>query len=96
MNTAYGEKSGQMNGQSLHIVGGTNSRDKENDKQYVVWDRSGLSNTTGLGQDLLSLTFLHSTGTPKRTACQPVSSTRRAQPAIPRWHISHLSAFPMK
>ena len=96
MNTACGAKASQIDGQSLHILEGTNSHDKENDAQYVVWDGAGLSNTTGLGQDLLPLTFLHSTGTPKRTVCRPVSSTRRAQPAFPRWHTSHLSAFPMK
>ena len=35
------------------------------------------------------LKFLHSTSTPKRTTHQPVSSTRRAQPALPRCHTSH-------
>ena len=43
MNTACGEKAGQIDGQSLHIVEGTNSHDKENDEQYVVWMGAGLS-----------------------------------------------------
>ena len=89
MNTACEAKSSQIDGQSLHIVEGSNSHDKENDEQYVVWDGAGLSHTAGLGQDLLSLTFLRS------TARQPVSS-RRAQPAFPRWQTSHdIPAFPM-
>jgi len=43
MNTACGAKAGQIDEQSLHTVEGTHSHDKENDKQYVVWDGSGLS-----------------------------------------------------
>ena len=43
MNTACGGKASQIDGQSLHIVEGTNSHDKENDAQYVVWDGAGLS-----------------------------------------------------
>ena len=42
MNTPYGAKAGQIDWQSLHIVEGNNSDDKENDGQYVVWDGSGF------------------------------------------------------
>jgi hypothetical protein len=45
MNTACGEQAGQIDGQSLHIVEGTHSHDKENDDQYVVWDGSRFSLT---------------------------------------------------
>ena len=43
MSTICGEKASQIDGQSLHIVEETNSHDKENDEQYVVWDGAGLS-----------------------------------------------------
>ena len=43
MNTAYGEKTGQIDGQSVHIVDGNNSDEKEKHEQYVVSDGSGLS-----------------------------------------------------
>jgi len=43
MNMACGAKAGQIDAQSLHNVEGTHSPDEENDKQYVVWDGSGLS-----------------------------------------------------
>ena len=36
MNTVYGEKTGQIDGKSLHIVEGNNSDDKENAEQCVV------------------------------------------------------------
>jgi hypothetical protein len=89
MNTPCGAKSGQVDGQSLRTVAGTPSHDKENDEC--------LSNPTGFGQDLLLLTFLHLTSTAKRTTRQPVSSTRQAQPAFPRWYTSQgISAFPME
>ena len=43
MDDGYGEKAGQIDGQSLHIVDGNNSDEKENDEQYVFCDGSGLS-----------------------------------------------------
>ena len=55
---ACGEKAGQIDGQSLHIVEGTNSHDEENDEQDVIRDGAGLFL---IQQDLLSLAFLHST-----------------------------------
>ena len=43
MNTTYGTKVGQIDEQSLHTVEGNKPRDKENDEQYVLWNRSGFS-----------------------------------------------------
>ena len=40
MNTTSGTKAGQTDEQSLHTREGNKSRDKENDEQYVVWNRS--------------------------------------------------------
>jgi len=97
MNTACGAKAGQIDGPGLHTVEGTHSHDKENDEQYVGWGGSEPSNPTGFGQDWLLISPPHSNSTPKITARQPVSSTRRAQPAFPRWHYqSRHPAFPMK
>ena len=43
MNATCGTKVGQIDDQSLHTAEDNNSRDKENDEQYVVWNRSGFS-----------------------------------------------------
>ena len=43
MNTACGTKASQIDGESLHIVEGTKSHDKENVEQYFVWNGSGHS-----------------------------------------------------
>ena len=40
MNTACGTKAGQIDEQGLHTVEDNNFRGKENDEQYVVWNRS--------------------------------------------------------
>ena len=43
MNATCGTKSDQIDDQSLHTVEDNKSRDKENDEQYVVWNRSVFS-----------------------------------------------------
>jgi len=43
VNTACGEKMGQIDGQNRQAVAGTHSHDKGNGEQYVVWHGSGLS-----------------------------------------------------
>ena len=43
MNTTCGTKAGQIGEQRLHTIEDNKSRDKENDEQYVVWNRSGFS-----------------------------------------------------
>ena len=43
MNATCGIKAGQIDEQHLHTGEDNNSRDKENDEQYVVWNHSGFS-----------------------------------------------------
>ena len=43
LNTTCGTKAGHIDEQGLYTVEGNKSRDRENDEQYVVWNRSRFS-----------------------------------------------------
>ena len=43
MNTTCGARAGQIDKQCLHTGEGNKPREKENDEQYVVWNRTGYS-----------------------------------------------------
>src|SRR5882757_6081683 len=76
-------KASQIDERSLHTVEDDKSRDKGDDDQYVVCNRSGWS-LIRLGQYLSSPILRHQTSNPRRSTNRPLSSTRRAQPALPR------------
>ena len=61
----YGTKAGQIDKQILHTVEGNESRDKENDEQYVVWNHSGFS--------------LIRRGRPRLVVANPPTPNQRAQ-----------------
>ena len=80
MNTACRTTAGQIDEQSLHTIEENNSRDKEDDEQYVVWNRSGFS-LIRRGRSLLVAT---NTPTPNQHAQgnhQPASLTHEASVA---------------